>query len=484
MTASDCGMRISDCGLKNPDSGRVGGSSFANPQSAIRNPQSEAAPRLTARLFDALKAVDPIARTGRVSRVTGLVIESQGPSAVMGEICRVYPQGSAAPVDAEIVGFRGSQMLLMPLDEVEGIGPGCRVVATGHPLTVAVGDGLLGRVLDGLGRPADGRGPLACRERRSVVASAPSPMGRRRITEAMPTGVRAIDAFLTLGRGQRVGVFSGSGVGKSVLIGQIARNSAADVNVVGLIGERGREVREFLDKNLGKEGLARSVVVTVTSDDLALRRIKGAFVATAIAEHFRDQGRNVMLFIDSVTRFAYAQRELGLSVGEPPATRGYTPSVFALLPRLLERAGNTGRSSITGIYAVLVEGDDLDEPVSDAARAILDGHIVLSRSLTLRGYYPAIDILQSLSRVMPDVASAEHCQAAGAVRRLYAAYRNSEDLVRLGAYQRGTNAELDLAMSMIGDIETYLRQPFAERAEFTDTVRRLAGDLAAKVQRA
>jgi len=429
------------------------------------------------RLAAALDALKPVQRTGRVSRVTGLVIESVGPAAVVGEVCRVHPPGDAPPVDAEVVGFRGNQMLLMPLDEVEGIGPGCSVVATGRPLTVAVGEGLLGRVVDGLGRPADGRGPLRCRERRPVLASPPPPMGRRRIDEALPTGVRAIDGFLTLGRGQRVGVFSGSGVGKSVLVGQIARSSEADVNVVGLIGERGREVGEFLEKNLGEEGLRKSVVVAVTSDDLALRRIKGAFVATAIAEYFRDQGLRVLLFIDSITRFAYALRELGLSIGEPPATRGYTPSVFATLPRLMERAGNARRGSITGIYTVLVEGDDLDEPVSDAARAILDGHIVLSRDLSSRNHYPAIDVLQSLSRVMPDVAAPEHYEAAAAVRRLYATYRDAEDLIRLGAYQRGTSAEVDRAVAAIGAIEAYLRQPCGEPTGFQEAVGRLVGEL-------
>jgi FliI/YscN family ATPase len=306
-------------------------------------------------------------------------------------------------------------------------------------------------------------------------------MSRPRIREALPTGVRAIDGFLTIGRGQRVGIFSGSGVGKSVLIGQIARNSAADVTVVGLVGERGREVREFLDKNLGEEGLQRSVVVAVTSDDLALRRIKGAFTATTIAESFRDRGLNVLLFIDSITRFAYAQRELGLSIGEPPTTRGYTPSVFATLPRLLERAGNAARGSITGIYNVLVEGDDMDEPVADTARSILDGHIVLSRELTLRGHYPAIDILASLSRLMPDVADPGHLWAASAVRRLYAVYRHSEDLIRLGAYVRGTSAELDLAVSMVGEIDHYLRQPVDERVAFGDSVERLVHALAAKI---
>lgn len=454
------------------------------PQPPCAEPAAVGLAERLGRLVRAADRADPIRRTGRVSQVTGLVIESAGPAAVVGEVCRVYPPNGGDPVAAEVVGFRESRMLLMPLDELHGIGPGCRVEATGHPLSVPVGEGLLGRVLDGLGRPADGQGPLACRERRPVLALPQPPMRRPRIREAMPTGVRAIDGFATLGRGQRVGVFSGSGVGKSVLIGQIARSSEADVNVVGLIGERGREVREFLDKNLGEAGLRKSVVVAVTSDDLALRRIKGALAATTIAEHFRDQGLHVMLFLDSITRFAYAQRELGLSVGEPPTTRGYPPSVFARLPRLLERAGNAARGSITGLYSVLVEGDDLDEPISDAARAILDGHIVLTRELTLRGHYPAIDILQSLSRVMPDVAGDEHLQAAAALRRLYATYRSSEDLIRLGAYEQGNNPELDLAVSMVGAVDEFLRQPVDERTAYDAAVDRLVHGLAGKLPRA
>jgi len=439
---------------------------------------------LFGRLAAAVGAAEPCRRTGRVSQVTGLVIESTGPAAVVGEVCHVHPPHGSAPVAAEVVGFRGNQMLLMPLDELEGVGPGCRVEATGRPLRVAVGDELLGRVLDGLGRPVDGRGPLACTQSRPILAAPQSPMHRPRISEPMATGVRAIDAFTTLGRGQRVGVFAGSGVGKSVLIGQIARASEADVNVVGLIGERGREVREFLEKNLGEEGLRKSVVVSVTSDDLALRRIKGALVATAIAEHFRDQGLNVMLFIDSVTRLAYAQRELGLSIGEPPTTRGYPPSVFGLLPRLLERAGNTTRGSITGIYSVLVEGDDMDEPIADAVRSILDGHIVLSRELTVRNHFPAIDILQSLSRVMTDVAEPSHLQAASAMRSLCSVYRRSEDLIRLGAYEQGANAELDLAVAMVGDIDRFLCQSVDECSGFDTTVDRLVNSLASRLPRA
>ena len=436
---------------------------------------------LFGRLADVVEAVEPYRRTGRVAQVAGLVVESNGPSAVVGEVCLVHPPGGAAAVAAEVVGFRDSRMLLMPLDELDGVGPGCRVEATGESLRVPVGDGLLGRVLDGLGRPADGRGPLRCRERRPVAASPEPAMSRPRIAEPMATGIRAIDGFATLGRGQRVGVFSGSGVGKSVLIGQIARGSDADVNVVALVGERGREVREFLDKNLGDEGLRRSVVVAVTSDDLALRRIKGALVATTIAEHFRDQGLHVMLYLDSVTRLAYAQRELGLSIGEPPTTRGYPPSVFALLPRLLERAGARARGSITGLYRVRVVGDVLDEPVADAVRAILDGPMVLSRDLQVRNHYPAVDILQSLSRVMPDVVAPDHLAAANALRRLYAVYRGAEDLIRLGAYERGTNAELDRAVGVVDGIDEFLRQGVDELSAYEAAVERLVGGLAAGV---
>ena len=359
--------------------------SATNPQSAMREPLGYGA-GLFGRLSDVIDAAEPFRRTGRVTQVTGLILESAGPAAVMGEVCCVYPPRGGAPVDAEVVGFRDGRMLLMPLDELDGVGPGCRVVATGRPLSVPVGEALLGRVLDGLGRPADGRGPLLCTESRAILATPQAPLHRPRITEPLATGIRAVDGFMTLGRGQRVGVFAGSGVGKSVLLGQIARGASADVNVVALIGERGREVREFLDKNLGDEGLRKSVVVAVTSDDLALRRIKGALVATTIAEYFRDQGLHVLLFLDSITRFAFAQRELGLSVGEPPTTRGYPPSVFSLLPRLLERAGTAERGSITGLYSVLVEGDDLDEPISDAVRSILDGHIVLTRELAVRNH--------------------------------------------------------------------------------------------------
>ena len=449
-----------------------------------RAPSPAAGARFFGRLHAAVRATHPFQRTGRVTRVTGLVTESNGPAAVVGELCAIHPRTGGRPVAAEVVGFRDDAMLLMPIDEIDGIGPGCRVVATGQPLTVGVGPALLGRVLDGLGRPADGRGPIACAERRPVRAAPPPPMSRPRISDALPTRVRAIDAFLTLGRGQRVGIFSGSGIGKSVLVGQIARRAEADVIVIGLVGERGREVREFLDKNLGEEGLRRSVVVGVTSDDLALRRITGAYVATAIAEYFRDQGRDVLLLLDSITRFAHAQRELGLSIGEPPATRGYTPSVFATLPRLLERSGRAPRGSITGIYTILVEGDDLDEPIADTARSILDGHIVLSRELTDRGHYPGIDILQSLSRVMPDVAEPRHLEAAARLRRLYAVYRDSEDLIRLGAYERGNNPELDLALDLIEPLNDFLRQPVDHHTPFPETIERLVAQLAARIPRA
>jgi flagellum-specific ATP synthase len=420
-----------------------------------------------------LREAEPVRVNGRVKEVVGLVVIAQGPPAAIGEICLIRRPDGGPPVRAEVVGFRDGDVQLMPIDDVAGLRPGFVVVATGSPLRVPTGEGLLGRILNAVGEPLDGKPLPPGLVFRPVMATPPAALTRARIRQPLGLGIRSIDGVLTVGRGQRIGVFSGSGVGKSTVMGMMARYTEADVNVIGLVGERGREVREFLDKNLGEEGLRRAVVVAVTSDDLALRRIKGAFTATTIAEYFRERGLNVLLFIDSITRFAYAQRELGLSIGEPPTTRGYTPSVFAALPRLLERAGNAARGSITGIYNVLVEGDDMDEPVADAARSILDGHIVLSRELTLRGHYPAIDILQSLSRLMPDVTEPGHLRAASAVRRIYSVYRQSEDLIRLGAYVRGTSAELDLALSMIGDIENYLRQPIGERVAFTDSIERL-----------
>ncbi|HHW45026.1 MAG TPA: flagellar protein export ATPase FliI [Desulfotomaculum sp.] len=409
--------------------------------------------------------------TGQVVRVIGLTVEVRGITARIGEICHIHVPGEP-PVVAEVLGFRDNATLLMPLGELRGISPGCSVVPRGRGLTVAVGEHLLGRVLDGLGQPMDGR-ELAAPDQCFVPVDnpPPNPLARQRITEILSTGVRAIDAFLTCGRGQRLGIFSGSGVGKSTLLGMVARFSSADVNVIALVGERGREVRDFIEGDLGEEGLARSVVVAATSDRPALERIKAAFVASAIAEYFRDRGKNVLLLMDSVTRFAMAQREVGLAIGEPPATRGYTPSVFALLPKLLERSGMGAVGSITAFYTVLVEGDDLNEPITDAVRGTLDGHIVLSRELAARNHYPAIDILQSVSRVMPEIVDREHFARAGRLRDLLATYRQSEDLINIGAYVAGSNPRIDAAVKAYPEIIRFLRQDMFESSSFEETMR-------------
>ncbi|NLH87576.1 MAG: flagellar protein export ATPase FliI [Firmicutes bacterium] len=417
-----------------------------------------------------LSSLDTIKQRGRVAQVIGLVIESDGPHAQVGEICSIYPRNTTVPVIAEVVGFRENKLLLMPLGEMEGIEPGSEVVASGKFLTVRVGDELLGRVLDGLGRPMDGLGPIHAAVEYSVSSPPPNPLSRPRIVEPLPLGVRAIDGLLTCGCGQRVGIFSGSGVGKSTLLGMIARNTRADVNVIALVGERGREVLEFIEGDLGEDGLARSVVVVATSDTPALVRIKGAMVATAIAEYFRDRGLNVMFMMDSVTRFAMAQREVGLAIGEPPATKGYTPSVFALLPKLLERSGTSERGTITGLYTVLVDGDDLTEPIADAVRSILDGHIVLSRSLADGNHYPAIDVLKSVSRVMDNVVSPEQRRAAGVFRDLLATYRQAEDLINIGAYVDGSNPKIDESIAAIDGFNKYLRQGVEEKASFDEAV--------------
>ncbi|SHE69732.1 type III secretion system ATPase, FliI/YscN [Desulfofundulus australicus DSM 11792] len=411
--------------------------------------------------------------TGQVVRVIGLTVEARGIAARIGEICDIHVPGEA-PVVAEVVGFREDVTLLMPLGELRGIYPGCSVVPRGRGLMVAVGDHLLGRVLDGLGRPMDGR-ELSSPDQSYVPvdSSPPSPLSRQRIAQVFSTGVRAIDAFLTCGRGQRLGIFAGSGVGKSTLLGMVARYSSADVNVIALVGERGREVRDFIEGDLGPGGLARSVVVAATSDRPALVRVKAAFLASAIAEYFRDRGKDVLLLMDSVTRFAMAQREVGLAIGEPPATRGYTPSVFALLPRLLERSGMGAVGSITAFYTVLVEGDDLNEPITDAVRGILDGHIVLTRELAARNHYPAIDVLQSVSRVMPELVSAEHLARASRLRDLLAAYRQAEDLINIGAYVAGSNPRVDAAVRVYPDLMRFLRQDMHEHSSFEEAVKAL-----------
>lgn len=404
------------------------------------------------------------AEFGRVQSVVGLLVEASEIQAAVGELCYIYESmdPKSRRIKAEVVGVRGRTSVLMPLEQIAGLRAGCLVQRAALPLTVPVGNALLGRVIDANGHPLDGGGPLILREERPVHSEPPSPLTRRMIEDKLHTGVRAIDAFMTMGEGQRVGIFAGSGVGKSTLLGMIARQAEADVNVIALIGERGREVQEFIVDNLGTEGLKRSVVVAVTGDQAAMSRVKGASVAFAIAEFFRDQGKNVLLMMDSVTRVAMAQREIGLAIGEPPTTRGYTPSVFALLPRLLERAGPGATGSITGIFTVLVDGDDMNEPVGDAVRGILDGHIVLSRKLAHAGHFPAIDVPASVSRLMGRVATKEAQQAALEARRLLSAYRDAEDLIRIGAYAVGSNPEVDRARDLKDELDGFLRQDVDE----------------------
>ncbi len=417
-----------------------------------------------ARYHQLLGLIDPIRPIGNVVKVVGLVIESEGPSASIGEICLIETnEGKRA---AEVVGFRDNRTLLMPLGEMAGLTPGANVTATGSPLKINLGLSMLGRIIGGLGEPLDDKGPLPIEETRDTIAAPPDAVKRRRITESIATGIRSIDAICTLGKGQRMGIFSGSGVGKSIILGMIARNTSADVNVVCLVGERGREVREFLERDLGEEGLKRSVVVVVTSDKPALIRLKGAFIATTIAEYFRDQGADVMLMMDSVTRVAMAQREVGLSVGEPPTTRGYTPSVFALLPKLMERSGSAENGSITALYTVLVEGDDMNEPVADHTRAILDGHIILSRQLASINHYPAVDVIPSISRVMIDVVPEEHMNMARKVKEVIATYREAEDLINIGAYAKGSNKKIDFAISVNDKVNQFLQQEMFDKVDY------------------
>ncbi|MBI4610307.1 MAG: FliI/YscN family ATPase [Candidatus Rokubacteria bacterium] len=412
---------------------------------------------------------------GKVIRVVGLVIEATGPPVPVGDLCRIGVAGSPEGALAEVVGFREGRLLLMPLAELLGVAPGSEVLPLGHGLRIPVGVELLGRVLDGLGRPMDTCGPIRVRTSVTNHRRPPDPLTRRRVERPLASGLRVIDGLLTVGYGQRIGIFAGSGVGKSVLLGMIARYAAADVNVIGLVGERGREVREFIEKDLGPEGLERSVVVVATSDAPPQIRRQAAFTATAIAEHFRDAGRTVLLMMDSLTRFAAAQREVGLAVGEPPTTRGYPPSVFALLPRLLERAGTCpGPGSITGLYTILVEGDDPNEPVADAVRAILDGHIVLSRALAAHGHFPAIDVLGSVSRCMIDIVTPEHQALAQSLRALIAAHREVEPLLALGAYRAGGLPTADRAIARWDQILDFLTQAVSDRTAFEDTLARLA----------
>ncbi len=420
-----------------------------------------------------LSCLKTINLIGTVSRATSMLIESLGPEVHVGELCKLTTQTHNKPVLAEVVGFKDKKTLLMPIADMNGISPKSEVIATGQPLKIKLGTSLKGRILDGLGNPMDNKGPVHYDEMRPLYNEAPAPLDRCLITEHISTGIRPIDSLLTCGKGQRLGIFAGSGVGKSTLLGKIAKSSKADVNVIALIGERGREVREFIEHNLGEEGLKKSVVIVVTSDKPVIVRLKGAFVATTIAEYLRDQGMNVMLLVDSITRFANAQREIGLAIGEPPTTRGYTPSVFSILPKLLERAGTTSRGSITAMYTVLVEGDDFNEPVSDTVRAILDGHIILSRKIAAQNHYPAIDILNSVSRCMIDIVSSDHMRAAQSLRSTYAVYKEAEDMINVGAYVEGKNHKIDYAIKMIDKITDYLRHDVEEQSNFEEDITRL-----------
>ncbi|HBH88137.1 MAG TPA: flagellar protein export ATPase FliI [Syntrophaceae bacterium] len=423
-----------------------------------------------------IEQVRPIKMYGKVNQIIGLVVEGQGPCSSIGEMCEIYANGNGEALSAEVVGFKAGKVLMMPLEGSRGVGPGCKIVSLGKKADVKVGRGLLGRVIDGMGNPIDGKGPVEYHTEYPIYFSPINPLRRKRVTEVMDLGIRVINALLTCGKGQKMGVFSGSGVGKSVLLGMIAKNTQADVNVIGLIGERGREVREFLEKNLGKKGLERSVVVVATSDTHPIIRMRAAYVATSIAEYFRDQGNDVLLMVDSLTRFAMAQREVGLSVGEPPTTKGYTPSVFSLMPKLLERVGAVeGKGSITGLYTILVEGDDFDEPIADAARSILDGHVVLSRLLAAKNHYPAVDVLKSISRVMIDVVDDEHKGKAGNISNILATYRKTEDLINIGAYVKGSNPEVDLAIDMIGKVNAFLTQGIDDKVSFEESKRDMFG---------
>lgn len=420
-----------------------------------------------------INKAEPIRVNGRVIDVIGLVIVSVGPNAVMGEICSIVDRNGNEVCKAEVVGFKNGKVLSIAIGEVHNISPACEIKASGKSFSVGVGKELLGRVIDGQGNPIDGKGEINYSSFRESYRQPPNPLERKRITTPIQTGIRALDGLLTIGKGQRAGIFAGSGVGKSVTLGMIARNTSADVNVIALIGERGREVREFIERDLGNEGLQRSVVIVATSDKSPLIRMKGAYIGTTIAEYFRDLGMDVLFMMDSVTRFAMAQREVGLTIGEPPTTKGYTPSVFSLLPKLLERAGNTDKGSITGLYTVLVDGDDMTEPIADAVRSILDGHIVLSRRLANRGQYPAIDTLQSVSRVMPDIIDHDHYQRAIRFNEILATYKEAEDMINIGAYVKGSNPQIDHALSKITQLRGFLKQEIFEKALYNESVERL-----------
>ncbi len=420
-----------------------------------------------------LKKINVIQMDGRVVQVIGLVVESTGPKVGIGSVCKIISSKSKQPVIAEVVGFRSNRVLLMPIGTISNIAPGSPVISIGKSFSIKISDEILGRVIDGFGNPIDSLDKSITGPEFSVMNKPPSVLDRVRISEPLSLGIRAIDGLLTVGKGQRIGIFAGSGVGKSTLLGCIARNTLADINVIALIGERGREVKEFIESDLGEEGLKRSIVVVVTSDEPALVRIKGAYTATTIAEYFRDKGFHVNLMLDSITRFCMAKREIGLSIGEPPTTRGYPPSVFADLPKLLERAGTGVKGSITGLYTVLVEGDDMNEPITDAVRSILDGHIVLSRDLANLNHYPAIDVLQSISRLMSSIVSKEHRNIASRIKNMMAIYKKSSDLIEVGAYVSGTNQKIDYAIKYMDEINEFLKQDITEKETFDSTLRKL-----------
>ncbi|SHH83792.1 flagellum-specific ATP synthase [Sporobacter termitidis DSM 10068] len=417
---------------------------------------------------DILKNLDTVEYSGKVMKVVGLTVESNGPAVNMGNICRIYPSVGDNYVEAEVVGFRDQRVLLMPFGDMTGIGFGSRVVSTGQSLRVAVSDELIGRVLNALGKPMDDGPPIGDVVYYPVDNAPPNPLSRTRIANEFPLGVRAIDGLLTVGQGQRLGIFAGSGVGKSTLLGMIARNAVADVNVIVLVGERGREVKDFIEKDLGPLGLAKSVLIIATSDQPALLRLKAALVGTSVAEYFRDKGLKVLLLMDSVTRFAMAQREIGMAVGEPPISRGFPPSVYSILPKLLERSGTSDKGSITGLYTVLVEGDDMNEPISDTVRGILDGHIVLSRALATSNHYPAIDVLESISRVMKEIIPREQYDKAGFIKNVMSVYRKAKDLIDIGAYKSGSSAEIDEAIRLNPIINAFLRQGVDETASYDE----------------
>lgn len=412
--------------------------------------------------------------SGKVTRIVGLVVEGFCPSSSVGSLCQLSPLNDGPPVYAEIVGFKDQRALLMPLGNIRGLGPGSLIRVIKHSATIKVGNNLLGRVVDAMENPLDNHPPPHLTEEKELYSLPPGPMQRQNLTESLDLGIRAINGLLTCGLGQRMGIMAGSGIGKSVLLGMMSRYARADINVIALIGERGREVREFIERDLGKEGLARSVLVVVTSDQSPLLRMRGAFVATAIAEFFCQQGKNVLLMMDSVTRFAMAMREIGLAIGEPPTTKGYTPSVFATLPKLLERAGRfRDQGSITGLYTVLVDGDDMTEPVADSVRSILDGHIVLSRDLAAKNHYPAIDVLNSASRIMREITTPRHLELAGKARSVLATYEQAEDLINIGAYAKGSNPKIDFAISKIDAINSFLQQDFNESTPMKSTIEEL-----------